>query len=220
MSKGKLEKFNELAAMANIFEDGTPIPTEPKGFEMGWHREYFKNDNPIVLELACGKGDYAVALAEKYPDKNFIGVDIKGNRIWVGGAKALEKDLKNVLFLRTYIDKIEHFFEPNSISEIWITFPDPYLKKSKARKRLTSPLFLERYKKILKKDGIVQLKTDSNELFEYTIEGLDEKKITPIKVVQNVYKEDHGMDQLFIQTYYEKMHLEDGRSIKYVSFRL
>ncbi len=220
MSKGKLEKFADIGEMPNVFQDGTPIPVKPVGFEKGWYQGYFKNDHPIVLELACGKGDYTIALAEKYPDKNFIGVDIKGNRIWTGAKAALDKKLYNVLFLRTYIDKLPQFFEKNTVSEIWITFPDPYLKKSKSSKRLTSPPFLARYKQVLKPEGLVQLKTDSPELFEFTKEVLTEKDIQPVSLINDVYEEDHGDERLFIQTYYEKMHLEKGRIIRFISFRL
>lgn len=216
MGKGKLEKFAELETFANVYQKPEP------GLLAGqWATEHFGNDLPVVLELACGKGDYTVALAERYPEKNFIGIDIKGNRIWNGAKRALEKGLSNAAFLRIYIDHIHEHFGENEISEIWITFPDPFLRESKSNKRLTSPRFLNFYRKVLQKEGSIHLKTDSPQLFEFTKEVIDEENLEVIRLVEDVYK-DSPDDLLLtgIQTYYEKMHLEDGRTIRYVNFKI
>lgn len=218
MASNKLERFAELKTMPNVFEDATYQPSI-MNLSSDWYQKWFNNNNPIILELACGKGEYTVELAQKYPDINFIGVDIKGNRIWKGAKLALDENLKNVAFLRTYIDKIDSYFPPESISEIWITFPDPFLKKSKSNKRLTSELFLNRYKKILKKGGIIHLKTDSPQLYEFTVGTINSDKYETIHNVDDIYQKGFPDERLAIKTYYEKMHLEDGRIIRYVAFR-
>lgn len=221
MSQQKLVRYAALRDMPHVFEDDTTNLTQ-KGFEIpsDWQQEVFKNENPIVLELACGKGEYAVGLAQMQPDKNYVGIDIKGNRIWKGALKAEDLGLKNVAFLRGHIDKIEYFFPPNSISEIWITFSDPYLKKSKRKKRLTSALFLNRYRKILKCDGIIHLKTDSDVLHEFTLETIAEEKCKLLINNNNIYAGELPDERLSIKTYYENMHLTNGKTIKYVSFQL
>lgn len=215
MGKGKLAKFAELEEMDNVFQK--PNPEESKG---KWN-DKFGNTKPIVLELACGKGDYTLALAARFPEKNFIGIDIKGARIHVGARTATEHALDNVRFLRIYIDNIDEYFAPGEVDEIWITFPDPYLKKGKASKRLTSPKFLDLYRKVLKKSGYVQLKTDSPELFEFTKEVIAEQELPVAQLHENVYTEPN-VDPLLteIQTYYEKKHLKDERIIRYVKFQL
>lgn len=213
--KGKLAKFAELETFHHVYQ-------KPDGelFKGKWST-IFWNNNPIVLELACGKGHYTNELAKRFPNKNFIGVDIKGNRIHVGAREALEQDLTNVRFLRIFIDHIDDYFKKGEVDEIWITFPDPFLRESKANKRLTSPKFLDLYRKILKENGVVQLKTDSPELFAYTQEIIEEQHLEIEELIQDVYQDKHNNNLLTdIQTYYEKMHLEDGRTIRFVSFKL
>jgi len=172
--KKKLIRFTESKTFANLFQ---PDYSETiSGFHLkgNWRTDFFRNNNPVVLELGCGKGEYTVGLAEKYPDKNFIGIDIKGARIWRGCKTSNEKKLSNVCFLRSRIDLIEHFFEPDEVDEIWITFPDPQLKERKTRKRLISQHFINKYKRVIKPDGIVHLKTDNIQFFEYALEVIDE----------------------------------------------
>ena len=179
---------------------------------------YFKNENPIVLELACGKGDYTVNLAEKFPDKNFIGVDIKGSRLWRGCKSIAERGLTNAAFLRIYIDTIENYFEKGEVSEIWITFPDPQPKK--ARKRLTHPKFLNSYLPLLNGNGSVNLKTDSDLMYEFTKEVIAQNKLGVLEDISNVYEQEEINELMQIQTYYEKMWLAEGRTIKFISFQL
>ena len=226
--RNKLQKFAEILTFPNVYENFTNFPPQLTG--MGgkevdlkgkWNAEHFKNDQPITLELACGRGEYTVALAQKYPNRNFIGVDIKGARIWKGARIALEKKLKNAAFLRTRIELITAFFELEEIDEIWITFPDPFLKKGKTNRRLTSPRFLNLYRQILKKEGLVHLKTDEGVLSEYTLEVLAEDKQTKILYQDDdIYAKPLPMDELEIKTYYEKMHLEKGKTIKYIRFTI
>lgn len=218
MAKNKLQKFEDVDRFSNVFEytDFEEMP-KPKGT---WHHKIFKNENPIILELACGKGEYTVSLAEKFPDKNFIGIDKKGWRLWTGARKALEKPLSNVHFLRIYIDHLEEYFEKGEVDEIWITFPDPYLRKSKSSKRLTSPKFLAIYRNILSPGAPVHLKTDSEFLYNFTLDTIEQENCRILDQVDDVYSERPDDPILTIQTYYEKMHLEEGKSIRYVSFRL
>lgn len=219
MAKNKLQKFEEVDRFPNVFEytdydEGTP---KPKGT---WHKEIFENDNPIVLELACGKGEYAVNLARRNPDKNYIGIDKKGWRLWKGAKQAIKEPLQNVHFMRIFIDHLAEYFEKNEVDEIWITFPDPYLRDSQSSKRLTSPKFLGIYRKILSSNATIHLKTDSDELYNFTHETLAEEKCKIIDRVDDVYAERPNDPILTIQTFYEKMHLEEGKTIHYVSFRL
>ena len=183
-----------------------------------WAASFFKNENPVILELGCGKGEYTVELAEKYPDRNFIGVDIKGARLWKGAKQTLEKQLKNVAFLRTNIEIITQFFGENEIAEIWLTFPDPQMKKT--RKRLTSTTFLNKYKLFLKKDGIVHLKTDSNFQFTYTRELVRLNGFEILAETENLYESEILNETLRIKTSYEKQWLKRGITIKYIAFRL
>ena len=218
----KLEKFDELETFENcskfFFEN---IPT---GFKLKgkWHSEHFHNDHAIVLELGCGKGEYTIGLAQKHPEKNFIGVDIKGNRIWTGAKQSIEYNLKNVAFLRTRIDFIDHCFASNEVDEIWITFPDPQPQKTRERKRLTNPLFLNRYKKFLKKDGLVHLKTDSTSFYEYTMQVIKENDFPLVWHTNDLYKNCPADRQelITIKTYYEALFTAKGEDIKYVCFRL
>ena len=230
MSKrNKLEKFAELLSFPNVFENfdakapslvgENGMPVDMKGV---WKTKCFQHPSPITLELACGRGEYSLALAKAYPQRNFIGVDIKGARIWKGASIALESGLTNVAFLRTRIEQITHFFEKGEIEEIWITFPDPFLKKSKANRRLTAPSFLDRYRQILNPGGIVHLKTDNPELYEFTLETLSEYEAATLLVHQDdIYQQTTLlMPELAYKTYYEGQHLAIGRKIKYVRFRI
>lgn len=218
----KQEKFAEFETFDNCFT--LFFENIPQGFPLKgkWRSDYFKNNNPIVLELGCGKGEYTIGLSENNPGKNYIGVDIKGNRIWTGAKQAIEKKLNNVGFLRTRIDFIDHCFDENEVDEIWITFPDPQPQSTRKRSRLTNPLFLNRYKKFLKKDGIVHLKTDSTSFYEYTMEVIEEQKLPLIWHTNNLYQNCPADRQelINIKTYYEKMFTEKGEDIKYVQFKL
>ncbi len=229
MSKrNKLQKFAELLTFPNVFENfdaGQPQLTSENGEALDWKGKwatgYFKNEQPITLELACGRGEYTLGLARLYPSRNFIGVDVKGARIWKGARIALAEGLQNVVFLRTRIEQIAYFFAPAEISEIWITFPDPFLKDSKSNRRLTSANFLKEYRKIQKKDGIVHLKTDSPELYEFTLETLQEDpKIQLLYHDSDIYSKPLPFPELELKTYYEAMHLSEGKTIKYVRFQL
>lgn len=221
MAKSKLEKFADIKTYPNVFyvsyEQGL------KGYDGKgkWHKNYFKNENPVVLELGCGKGEYTVGLGQKYPAKNFIGVDIKGNRIWTGATTALEEQMRNIAFLRIRIDFLEAVFTPGEVSEIWITFPDPQPKKVKAKKRLTSPEFLAKYKNILKQDGILHLKTDSELLYQYTLEVIKENNYLLLDATADLYAdEDEKYNEVkSIKTYYEKLFSSKGFKICYLKFK-
>ena len=223
MGKGKLQKFAEMETFENVFQYPFSV-IEERPFEMTgrWHEDYFKNDNPIVLELGCGKGEYTVELARLYPEMNFIGVDIKGARMWTGAKMALQEGLKNVAFLRTNIEIIDRFFGPDEVSEIWLTFSDPQMKNP--RKRLTSTYFLERYRRFLKDGGIVHVKTDSNFLFTYTDYMVKENQLPLLFTTTDLYHDESIDDEtrriLSIQTYYEQMWIDRGLNIKYMKFRL
>ena len=220
MSKGKIQKFEENLTFDNIFQ---PLYEEIiSGFPLKgkWNEEYFHNSNPIVLELACGKGEYSIGLAEKYPDKNFIGIDIKGSRIWRGAKTAFDNKIKNVAFLRIQISLLEHCFDKDEVSEIWITFPDPHPRTSRYRRRLTSPNFLRKFMNIIKKDGHIHLKTDDQGLFDYTLDVIDEKGHYLLAHTRDIYKTDSFDEVKSIQTFYEKMFLEQNLPIHYLKFRL
>jgi len=218
----KQEKFIEFDTFKNCFT--LFFENIIKGFLLKgcWHSDYFKNTNPIVLELGCGKGEYTIGLSENNHSKNYIGVDIKGNRIWVGAKYAIENNLNNVAFLRTRIDFIEHRFLENEIDEIWITFPDRQPQSTRKRSRLTNPLFLNRYKKILKKGGLIHLKTDSTSLYEYTLQVIEENKNLIIWQTDNLYQNcpDNRQELIQIKTHYEKLFTDKGENIKYICFTL
>ena len=220
MAKRKLQRYSELSDLDNVIELEDYHPETVSPHRGRWCERVFGNDNPLVLELACGKGDYSLNLARRYPDKNFIGIDIKGDRIWRGAVAAKEEQLENVRFLRIYIDYIQNYFGPGEVDEIWITFPDPYLGTGKISKRLTSPQFLQRYRGVLRNRGFVHLKTDSPELFDFTREVIVEQRLQVEAVVQDVHNEAHEVPDLDILTYYEGMHLNDNRTIRYIRFRL
>lgn len=215
--KNKLGRIADVQRFSNVFEY-TDFKENP-ALKGKWHKHIFQNDNPITLELACGKGEYTTNLAREYPHRNFIGIDIKGPRIWVGAKQALEEPLENVRFLRTFIDHLENFFVEDEVDEIWIPFSDPYLKKE--RKRLTAPKFLDIYRKVLKPGGLVRVKTDSGVLFNYTLDIIEQENCEIVHKIDDVYNHPHNLEHLTaIQTYYEQMHLEAGKTIHYVSFRL
>lgn len=229
MSKrNKLQKFAEVLAFPNVYENFSAKVPELAGkngeiidLKGKWATKHFQNENPITLELACGRGEYTLQLARQYPNRNFIGVDIKGARIWKGARMALEEGLNNAAFLRTRIEVIQNFIAPIEISEIWITFPDPFLKKSKKNRRLTSPNFLKTYRQILQTDGVIHLKTDSPELYEYTLEVLEEPENgTLLYKNNNIYKGELPIPELAFKTYYENMHLEVGKTIKYIRLKV
>ena len=214
--RSKLQRFKENFERENVIEPGKPIFEEIKG---NWGSNFFNNDNPLIVELGCGNGEYTVGLAERFPQKNYVGVDVKGTRIWRGSKDATEANLSNAAFLRTQILQLEHFFEPEEISEIWITFPDPRPRKRDIKRRLTSPRFLEIYKKLLKTKGLVHFKTDNTDLFDYTLEVLSsEVAIENLEHTHNLYATDLLKDHHGIQTRYEKMFLNEGETIKYLRF--
>ena len=216
-----------MLTFPNVFENPdfhnphlTGLNGESVEMKGKWNENYFSNNHPLVLELACGRGEYSFALRQRMPEKNFIGVDIKGARIYQGAKKVLDAGMQNVAFLRTKIELINHFFSPSEISEIWITFPDPFLRDSKANKRLTSPRFLGLYRKILKPEGIIHLKTDDLKLYEYTLEVLNESEDCEIIYHDDdIYSKALYDETLEIKTYYEIRHLADNRTIKYIRFR-
>ena len=212
MGHKKLIRFAELETFANVLQ-------YPKDIAGKWHL-HFNNKNPIVLELACGKGEYAVGLAQMYPDKNFIGVDLKGNRMWAGAKKAIQNHLLNVAFLRTQIDHISEYFAAAEVQEIWITFPDPQLRTSKAKKRLTHPVFLRRYKQILAPGGYIHLKTDSPDLYRFTKNIIGMYNCTLLTDYDDVYKLEDVPEVLKIKTHYEGLDIAGSNRIHYLCFSL
>ncbi len=218
MGKNKLKKFAEMETMDCVFQFPFSALLEGCPLRGKWNQDCFHNDNPIVLELGCGKGEYAVGLGRRFTDKNFIGIDIKGARMWTGAKQVVAEGLTNVAFLRTSIELIDRLFAPGEVSEIWITFPDPQMKK--ANKRLTSTRFLESYRKVLKPDGIVHLKTDSPFLYTYTRELVRVNQL-PVEVdTSDLYASGLADDILEIKTYYECQWLSRGLTIKYLKFHL
>jgi tRNA (guanine-N7-)-methyltransferase len=227
-NRNKLQKFEELRSFPNYYQHevtGEPLLTTANGHRLAmkgqWSQLHFNNSQPITLELACGRGEYAVALAARYPDTNFIGVDIKGARIWQGARRAMEAGLTNIAFLRTRIEMINLFFVAQEVSEIWITFPDPFLRPSKADRRLTSLPFLARYRELLKPGGLIHLKTDDQQLYEFTLEVVAET--TDARLLyhnDDIYAGVLPFEELSTRTYYENMHLQAGKTIKYIRFSL
>jgi tRNA (guanine-N7-)-methyltransferase len=227
MSKSKMEKFAAIGTFRNVLQnwshaqpaamnkDGEAVAIKGK-----WGELMFGNNQPIILELACGKGEYTNAMAAAYPDKNFIGIDIKGNRLHNGAAQALEKGHTNAAFLRTEIFYLPHFFAPGEVQEIWITFPDPHLRPSKSQQRLTSERFIDIYRQSCAQDAIVHLKTDDPTLYEFTLEAVEASGARLLYQSNDIYAGPLQHPLLEVKTYYERMHLEIGRKIKYVSFQL
>jgi tRNA (guanine-N7-)-methyltransferase len=226
--KNKLKKFGDLLSYPNVYENydpQNPKLLKSEGIEADlkgkWAATHFENNHNIVLELACGRGEYTVALANAYSDQNFIGVDVKGARMWQGATQALEQNLNNAAFLRTRIEQISLFFGEQEIDQIWITFPDPFLRESKEMKRLTSSRFLNQYKKIIKKGGILHLKTDDPTLYEFTLDTLQKYDGAHILYSNDdIYKTALEYPELEYKTHYEREHLADGRKIKYIRFTI
>ncbi|WP_300698105.1 tRNA (guanosine(46)-N7)-methyltransferase TrmB [Bacteroides sp.] len=219
MGKNKLEKFADMASYPHVFEYPYSavdnVPFEMKG---NWHKEFFKNNNPIVLELGCGRGEYTVGLGRMFPDVNFIGVDIKGARMWTGATESLESGMRNVAFLRTNIEIIDRFFAPDEVAEVWLTFSDPQMKK--ATKRLTSTYFMNRYRKFLIDGGIIHVKTDSNFMFTYTKYMVEKNQLSVDVMTEDLYHSGMADEILGIRTYYEQQWLDRGLNIKYIKFHL
>lgn len=219
MSKNKLAKFADMETYNHVFQyPFGKLKAAGEFPQKGKWSEFFKNDNPIVLELGCGKGEYTVELARLFPNKNFIGVDIKGARMWTGAKMALEEGMANVAFLRTNIELIDYFFAAGEVAEIWITFPDPQMKK--ATKRLTSTWFMQRYQKIMVPNGLIHLKTDSPFLFTYTSYMVRDNQYPVVFQTDDLYHSNWVNEILSIKTYYEKQWLERGLTIKYIQFKL
>ena len=222
MGKNKLKKYAETLQYENILQ-----PNKQKlfnGYELigRWHEEVFGNEKPIVLELGAGKGEYSLMLAAKHPEKNYVAIDIKGDRLLKGAKEAKEQNLQNLVFLRIQIEHIEMVFGKDEVDEIWITFPDPFPKKTRAKNRMTSKRFLNRYKNVLKKNGIIHLKTDNTQFFDFTHETLSELNQEILFSTYDLYNEKNydNSDAKSLQTYYERKWLEDGAKIKYMDFRL
>ena len=226
--RNKLQKFADIQRFPNVYENfhhdqpqllgegGEPVSRRGE-----WSREHFRNNQPITLELACGRGEYTLALAARFPARNFIGVDVKGARIWKGARLALEQHLTNAAFLRTRIEQLAHFFTPGEVDEIWITFPDPFLKSGKDNRRLTSPRFLDEFRKIMKPGVVIHLKTDSPELYAYTLRVMKTYEHAQLELHQDdIYSQPLVMPELAFHTYYEQMHLLEGKTIKYVRIRI
>ena len=214
MAKRKLIRFKEIVGFDNVVELEAGL-----AFKGKWAADFFKNDNPVVLELACGKGEYSVNLAKKFPEKNFLGIDYKGNRLWVGAKMAIDEGIKNVGFLRIQIQNLLEYFAENEIDEIWLTFPDPQAQSPLERKRLTNPQFLEKYKTVTKTDGIMHLKTDNDGFYEYTLEKVSELSFEILTQTNNLYRDFHKDEILSIKTHYEALYLKQGKRINYLKFK-
>lgn len=221
-SKNKLKRFKENETFVNVFQPTREeVVADQFPLKGKWNTDFFKNDHPIVLELGCGKGEYSVGLAERSPDKNFIGIDIKGARFWRGAKTAVENGMHNVAFLRTQIELIEHCFAANEVSEIWITFPDPQIKYKRTKHRMTNAAFLDNYKKILKTNGLMHLKTDSEFMHGYTLGLLHGAGHEVLYANHNIYKNEGAPAEVTgIQTFYESQYLEVNKPITYIQFRI
>ncbi len=219
-SKNKLKRFKENETFKNVIQPTREEVVEGFTLQGNWS-DHFKNDNPIVLELGCGKGEYTVGLAKKNPDKNFIGIDIKGARFWRGAKTAIEDGSVNVAFLRTQIELIDYLFGRDEVSEIWITFPDPQIKYKRTKHRMTNAVFLEKYRRVLKPEGVIHLKTDSEFMHGYTLGILHGLGLEILYANHDIYKnEGSPKDVLEIQTFYENQYLEKGKPITYIQFRV
>ena len=212
MAQKKLYRFAQIKTFPNVFE-------YPENMQGNWQR-HFNNSNPVILELACGRGEYTVNLAELHPDKNFIGIDIKGNRMYIGAKAALEKKTGNAAFIRTQIEKLPDYFLAGEIDEIWITFPDPQLRVSKAKKRLTHPRFLRLYQQVLKPDGDLHLKTDSPQLYDFTKKVIDKYGLQLLTDLDDAYAAENIPEELKIKTHYESLDIAGSKKIHYLKFRL
>ena len=221
MTKRKLQRFADNENFENLFQY-TYQRLQCEGFPMKgqWSSNYFKNDHPLVLELGCGKGEYTVNLARQEPEKNFIGIDLKGARIWRGCKTARDEKMKNVAFIRSRVDFIEEFFAPGEVDEIWITFPDPQPQSPREKKRLSAPVFLNRYHNILAPGGAVHLKTDNESFFRYTLETLSKFGHEVLYATRDLYNSDAPGILKSIRTFYENIYLAEGKKIGYLKFRL
>jgi len=219
MAKRKLKRFEEMKKFSNVLQpEFNEVYNKDFAFKGKWNKSFFQNDNPIIVDLGCGKGEYSIELARRFEEKNYIGIDIKGARIWKGAKQALDENINNVAFIRTRVELINSFFDSNEIDEIWLLFPDPQPKKKK--KRLTSGKFLNLYKKILRTDGIVHLKTDSDLLYLYTLEIAKYNNLKVECFTDDLYNSNLINDSLSIKTYYENQFLEQGSNINYLRFKL
>lgn len=223
MGKNKLARFEENRILPNVIQPTRADALDNFHLKGKWRTEIFKNENPIVVELGCGKGEYSVGLAKAFPEKNFIGIDIKGARFWFGAKEATESNMNNVAFLRTQIELLDCFFEENEVDEIWITFPDPQIKYRRTKHRMTHPDFLERYRKVLKPEGIVHLKTDSEFLHGYTLgilQGSGHEILTAHHDIYGAPEYEPNTEHLReIKTYYEELFSSKGKTITYIKFR-
>lgn len=219
MGKNKLSKFADLNSYEHVIQASyKQVQTEGFQYQGKWSEKFFGNNNPVILELGCGKGEYAVKLAMHFPEFNFVGLDIKGARMWKGATRAKEKGLKNVGFLRTNIENIRMFFGENEVAEIWLTFPDPQMKRS--RKRMTATNFMDKYRPIMVPNGIIHLKTDSKFMYQYTEAMVAENEFEVIRKTEDLYHSELLDEILSIKTFYEKQWLDRGITIKYLSFKL
>ena len=221
-SKNKLKRFEENETFVNVFQPTREeVVSENFPLKGKWNSNFFKNNNPIVLELGCGKGEYSVGLAQLNPNKNFIGIDVKGARFWRGAKTAVDTGMNNVAFIRTQIELINHIFAENEVSEIWITFPDPQIKYKRTKHRMTNSEFLQNYKKVLKDNGLMHLKTDSEFMHGYTLGLLHGEGHEVIYANHNIYKNEGSPAEVTgIQTFYEKQYLEVNKAITYIQFRI
>lgn len=212
MAQKKLKRFAAIKTFSNTLE-------YPKDMKGKW-KSFFNNNNPVILELACGRGEYTVGLARMFPSKNFIGIDVKGNRMYIGAKKALEENISNAAFLRTQIEMLPDYFEKEEVSEIWITFPDPQLRTSRAKKRLTHPRFLRLYQQVLKKNGSIHLKTDSPALFNFTRKVIDRYELPLFDSSEDIYANPAVEEYLKIKTHYESLDIAQSKKIFYLQFTL
>lgn len=221
-SKNKLKRFGENEIFENVFQPTREeVISDAFALKGKWNSDFFKNNNPIILELGCGKGEYSIGLAQKFPDKNFVGIDIKGARFWRGAKTAVETNLHNVAFVRTQIELINYIFDANEVDEIWITFPDPQIKYKRTKHRMTNSEFLKLYLKILKPDGIVNLKTDSEFMHGYTLGLLHGEGHEVLYANHNIYVNEGAPEEVTqIQTFYEKQYLEINKAITYIRFKI
>ena len=221
-SKNKLKRFRENETFSNVVQPTREeILSGEFPYKGNWQKDFFKNDKPLVLEMGCGKGEYSVGLAKMHPEKNYLGIDIKGARFWRGAKTALEENLDNVGFLRSQIELVDQIFAENEVDEIWITFPDPQIKYKRTKHRMTNSEFLQKYKKILKPDGVVNLKTDSEFMHGYTLGLLHGEGHEVLQANHDVYKNDYSPKEVTgMQTFYEKQYLEQGKPITFIKFRI